>query len=384
MDRPWRRCPAFVDTTLAPFDLLAWYRTTLVCSSGVWDLIEFNQDTTLLDQMTAPFNLPQAVEQVITLGHVRPFTDESLQQMHFRTHLLDSRQKHMLFQLHSQVVPLAQNKIEVAGVRLDSRSEPRLLRDACTNLGLPVWGNRKQLFERLVKHLRQHDLLAAHAARHQIADELERRPVVQAAPGQPTQREIDEHNTTHFPYRAWCEHCVLRKGRQDAHHHQDHERASHSVISFDFGYCSRRPDTSDKITMLFAHDRATGLVHAIPTPAKGGRYASYLCTELTRFLLWTGHPKVAIKCDQEPATLSSMEAVRKACRLHGVATVPEPVAIGNHEGNGAVEQAVHGVRQQAGVFVSFLERQRSFSVATAPFMRGLYRMRHGATTDTEL
>ena len=37
--------------------------------------------------------------------------------------------------------------------------------------------------------------------------------------------------------------------------------------------------------------------------------------------------------------------------------MPEPVAIGNHEGNGAVEQAVHGVRQQAGVFVSFLERQ---------------------------
>ena len=367
--------PAFVDTTLAPFDLLAWYRTTLVCSSGVWDLIEFNQDTTLLDQMTAPFNLPQAVEQVITLGHVRPFTDESLQRFFVD---MSDESKANAFQnppagqqaeAHAvpiaqpdadeqdQVVPLAQNEIEVAGVRLDSHSEPRLLRDACTNLGLPVWGNRKQLFERLVKHLRQHDLLAAHAARHQIADELERRPVVQAAPGQPTQREIDEHNTTHFPYRAWCEHCVLHKGRQDAHHHQDHERASHSVISFDFGYCSRRPDTSDKITVLFAHDRATGLVHAIPTPAKGGRCASYLCTELTRFILWTGHPKVAIKCDQEPATLSLMEAVRKACRLHGVATVPEPVAIGNHEGNGAVEQAVHGVRQQAGVFVSFLERQ---------------------------
>ena len=31
-----------------------------------------------------------------------------------------------------------------------------------------------------------------------------------------------------------------------------------------------------------------------------------------------------------------------------------------------------------------LHLRRSFSVVTTPFMRGLYRMRHGATTDTEL
>ena len=142
--------------------------------------------------------------------------------------------------------------------------------------------------------------------------------------------------------------------------------------------------------MLFAHDRATGLVHAIPTPAKGGRYASYLCTELTRFILWTGHPKVAIKCDQEPATLSLMEAVRKACRCMELQPCQNQLRLGTTKETVLLnKQCMESDNKLESLSVfsrgkEVLHLERSFLVVTTPFTRGLYRMRHGATTDTEL
>ena len=183
-----------------------------------------------------------------------------------------------------------------------------------------------------------------------------RHPVMQPVPRKPTEREVLEHSYVHYPYEAWCEYCVMHKARQDAHHDEHHETAAHSVISFDFGYCSRQPDGSDKITVLFAHDRATGLIHALPTPAKGGRCMSYLTTELTCFIAWTGHQRVGLRCDNEPATLGLLDSVRRACRQLGISTIAEPVAPGNHQGNGAAERAVQSVRNQARIFVSQLER----------------------------
>ena len=209
-----------------------------------------------------------------------------------------------------------------------------------------------------------------------------RRPVME--------REVLEHSYVHYPYEAWCEYCVMHKARQDAHHDEHHETAAHSVISFDFGYCSRQPDGSDKITVLFARDRATGLIHALPTPAKGGRYMSYLTTELTRFIAWTGHQRVGLRCDNEPATLGLLDSVRRACRQLCISTIAEPVAPGNHQGNGAAERAVQSVRNQAGIFVSQLERlevrQKGKLHSSAPtqFTTGQFHMQHGLTIITEL
>ena len=36
-------------------------------------------------------------------------------------------------------------------------------------------------------------------------------------PKLPSQREVDEHNLTHLPYRNWCKHCVFGKGRHAPH-----------------------------------------------------------------------------------------------------------------------------------------------------------------------
>ena len=30
-------------------------------------------------------------------------------------------------------------------------------------------------------------------------------------PGQPTQKQIDDHRIDHLPYRSWCPHCVAAR-----------------------------------------------------------------------------------------------------------------------------------------------------------------------------
>ena len=39
--------------------------------------------------------------------------------------------------------------------------------------------------------------------------------------GTPTAREIEEHEATHLPYRAWCRHCVAGYGKDEYHRKVD-------------------------------------------------------------------------------------------------------------------------------------------------------------------
>ena len=42
-------------------------------------------------------------------------------------------------------------------------------------------------------------------------------PEVLRDPGAPTQKEIEEHNVTHLPFRSWCQHCVRGRGSNTPH-----------------------------------------------------------------------------------------------------------------------------------------------------------------------
>ena len=56
------------------------------------------------------------------------------------------------------------------------------------------------------------------------------------APYQPTQKEIDDHNPTHLPYRSWCRHCVRGRGKSLPHRHLDAEQ-DHTVPTVSLDYC---------------------------------------------------------------------------------------------------------------------------------------------------
>ena len=100
---------------------------------------------------------------------------------------------------------------------------------------------------------------------------MERHAIPQRKPKEPSEQMKQTHALTNEPYEEWCSLCVANRARQDPHRRKAHEGVGHSVISFDFGYCSRMRDEDDKLTVLIVHDRDTDMCGAFPTQQKGGR-----------------------------------------------------------------------------------------------------------------
>ncbi len=80
-------------------------------------------------------------------------------------------------------------------------------------------------------------------------------------PGAPTQAERDAHNTTHLPFRSWCDECV--QGRKDAPPHCRTKRGPGEIpeVSFDYAFI-RRDDEEHVATLLVMKDRDTRCVRA--------------------------------------------------------------------------------------------------------------------------
>ena len=105
------------------------------------------------------------------------------------------------------------------------------------------------------------------------------------------------------------------RARQDPHPSSTHEHTGHSVLSYDFGYCSRLFSEEDKQTCLVLYDRDTKLILTIPTPQKGGKYLQYLVTEFVRFIMHTQQKEIALRSDLEPTNLAIADGVRKFPKL---------------------------------------------------------------------
>ena len=85
---------------------------------------------------------------------------------------------------------------------------------------------------------------------------MERHAIPQRKPKEPSEQVKQTHALAHEPHEEWCTFCVANRARQDPHRRQAHEGVGHSVVTFDFGYCSRMRDEDDKLTVLIVHDIA--------------------------------------------------------------------------------------------------------------------------------
>ena len=166
----------------------------------------------------------------------------------------------------------------------------------------------------MVEHIRTQSLITAQSVEAKLKQSSERHAIPQRKPKEPSDQVKEVHALTHEPYEEWCSLCVSNRARQDPHRRQAHEGVGHSVVSFDYGYgyCSRMKDEEDKRTVLVIHDRDANMCAALPTQQKVGRSFQNLVTEMSRFIVQTGHTELSLKCDCEPSTTSLAEAVRKA------------------------------------------------------------------------
>ena len=57
------------------------------------------------------------------------------------------------------------------------------------------------------------------------------------SPGTPTSKMVEEHELTHCPYRAWCDHCVKGQAKDDGHSTVKGDLADSSVVRVALDYC---------------------------------------------------------------------------------------------------------------------------------------------------
>ena len=401
----------FIDSTLAPSPVLMWYRTTLAKVSSQWQVVEFAVHVSQINDLECNMLIP-GVTEVLTLAHSRVDSYASLGFFEVYDDLPmpgrasgsgSSQGQQPLQQSASDVVaarqpdvpaagnvsgsngydppnvgdsgapaPVASGDAEaievdaqeasdaftvaVDGVSLDSSFPLAVIRQACTSLGLARSGGKATCLQRLKKHLESQQLVAQHSAEIQLRADEERVASSPVVPVEPSDEVRAQHALTHQPFASWCEVCVSNRGRQDSRMPRPVPSSGSSVLSFDFGFLNRLDDDDPKLTALFICDQFTKLVHVVPTPNKGGRYLSYLTTELCRFVMYTQHKSIILRTDSEPATLALLDSARKTLTSFGIACAVETAPVGSHQSNGAAEKTVHLVRQLGNCFTRQLEK----------------------------
>ena len=64
-------------------------------------------------------------------------------------------------------------------------------------------------------------------------------------PNMPTQKEIEEHEISHCPYRAWCRFCVMGRGKADPHRRHEEGDPAVGTISCDYCFMGSQMDAEE-------------------------------------------------------------------------------------------------------------------------------------------
>ena len=173
-------------------------------------------------------------------------------------------------------------------------------------------------------------------------------------PRRPTQKDVDDHERTHLPYRNWCSVCVRAKGKGAAHRRDVGKERGLSEYSFD--YCVPGDELGCKLTVLVGRERVTGTYSATAVPTKGSTGQFAIDKRLATIEeVGDTQQQIILKSDQEPSVVAiagDVVAEREEGR-----TVVEESPVGSSGSNGVVERAVQSVEGQIRVILLALEER---------------------------
>ena len=152
-------------------------------------------------------------------------------------------------------------------------------------------------------------------------------------PRQPSQREREEHERTHLPFRDWCTHCIKAKSRNDPHKREidvmkDEELRDNAIttVSFDYSYFNdklskmMKEEYSEALNkrekmnrpMIVIEDRETGAVVAHMCSQKGPG-DKWIVKRIGKDLeeMGYGGARIILKCDQENPIAAVQQEVIK-------------------------------------------------------------------------
>ena len=175
------------------------------------------------------------------------------------------------------------------------------------------------------------------------------------APHMPSQREIDDHNLVHCPYRAWCEACVRGQAKDDCHVTIKGPDAESSVTRVCMDYCflteqvkARDSEHVEEVkanvsmTILVMVETMCRSIWAYVVEHKGSD--DWVAEQIVDDLETVGlaNERIVIKADQETAITDLQRSVAKLRKGYGSAL--EQSRVGDSNSNGRVERAVQDLK----------------------------------------
>ena len=96
-------------------------------------------------------------------------------------------------------------------------------------------------------------------------------------PGKPTQREVDEHEISHYPFRSWCPYCVKGKAVSCPHRSRDHRdegllETGVPTVSLDYCWADDSDDGDERVDsspVLIMYINVIDALFAVSTKKKG-------------------------------------------------------------------------------------------------------------------
>ena len=122
-------------------------------------------------------------------------------------------------------------------------------------------------------------------------------------PRQPSQQEKEEHEMTHLPFRSWCRHCIMVRGREEDCRKSMEEERQVPEVHLDYMFMGGEKE-GKTLAFLVARERETRAVLSTVVPRK--TTGEWICRRLMAWLREIGLESVDIivKSDNELALTS--------------------------------------------------------------------------------
>ena len=190
---------------------------------------------------------------------------------------------------------------------------------------------------------------------------------------------VDEralHEINNFAYAAWCEACLMAKGRTEPHRTNPKHltRREYSTMNFNFSFtghdCPQMPSRGDAVKpeetliALNLSGSQSGCVFSTPVRNRSDVHSRKMIT----ILQFVTHPKVALKCDPEPVLLKLQSFVLVVRQKFVLEILIENSSVADPGSNAWVDKAGDEIKQQATTSLAHLELKLNLSITNCKFM----------------
>ena len=145
---------------------------------------------------------------------------------------------------------------------------------------------------------------------------------VRAGPGnKPTQKEREEHEATHVPFRDWYAHCMMGRGRTNHHvtKHKSEDQSRRPTIAMDYYFMKVKsvPNAQtileESITCIAVTEvRHQNIMSSVVL--KKGVEGPWASERVARFINQLGYKEITLRSDTEPATIAFSDRVAENCK----------------------------------------------------------------------